>query len=269
MNKVAIITGASRGIGQATAIQFAMANYNVTLIGKDEAALLETNKKIKACTHVDTLICVGDISDFDFLKSTVQQTEAKWGRIDAVINNAAWRTIETMRTIALDTWEQTLKICVTAPAFLAKWSAEIMERLKIEGAIINISSIMSELPAGNSPAYITAKGALESLTRELAVTYGRSGIRVLCVNPGFIETDLSKDYKSADGSNISDEMGSYLVNATPLGRPGTPQEVANTICWLASEQASFITGTTLLIDGGVSHNLNSYILKNKQFPKEY
>ena len=128
---------------------------------------------------------------------------------------------------------------------------------------------MSQQPGGNSPAYIACKGALESLTKELAITYGRSGIRVVGLKPGFIDTEMSNDYKSNLGDNISEKMAKELVEKTPLGRPGTADDIARAILWLASANAGYITGCDLIIDGGLSNNFNSYTIKNLQFPNEY
>ena len=267
--KVVIITGAAKGIGKATALKFAAHQYNLVLIDKDKEALKETGKILKKAYGNVFLLRGGDIGNLNFLKLSIEKTVEKWGRIDAVVNNAAWRTIETMRTMDINTWTQTLNICLTAPAFLAKWSAEIMEKQGIKGVFINISSMMSIRPAGNSPAYIAAKGALESLTKELAVTYGRSGIRALTIQPGFIDTDMSRDYQDTEGGSLNAVLTQYLVNATPLKRGGSPEEIAEAIVWLCSDAAAFITGTNVLIDGGFTHNMNDYALKKRLFPNEY
>jgi NAD(P)-dependent dehydrogenase (short-subunit alcohol dehydrogenase family) len=268
-NRVVIISGASRGIGAATAMKFAGLGYYVTLVGRNVKDLEHTAAQIMAMYRTETLVCLGDLADLDFVSSVVEQTVMKWGRIDTLINNAAWRTIETMRTMTPEIWDRTMRICITAPAFFSKWAAAAMEERNITGVIINVSSIMSSRPAGNSPAYIASKGAIESLTKELAVTYGRSGIRVVCVNPGFIDTSLSADYVNEAGDNISDRMADHLNALTPLGRPGTPEEVANAICWLSDSNASFISGCTLTIDGGFTQNFNDYSIKKLQFPNEF
>ena len=128
---------------------------------------------------------------------------------------------------------------------------------------------MSQQAGGISPAYIACKGALESLTKELAITYGRSGIRVVCLKPGFIDTEMSNDYISDNGDNISGKIAKELLEKTPLGRPGTPNDIARAMVWLASPNASYITGCNLTIDGGLSNNFNSYPIKKLQFPNEY
>lgn len=267
--KVVIISGASRGIGAATALKFAGKGYSIVLVGRDVTQLNIVAEQLREAYAAETLVCAGDLADLDFIRSVVEKTVAQLGRIDVLVNNAAWRTIETMRSMTPEIWDKTLKICITAPAFFSKWVAEVMERNQIEGAIVNISSIMSARAAGNSPAYITAKGALESLTKELAVTYGRSKIRVITISPGFIETNMSEDYVNESGDSLTEIMSENLNNHTPLSRSGTPAEVANSIYWVSSAEASFITGCELLIDGGFSQNFSDYKIKHLQFPNEF
>lgn len=169
-----------------------------------------------------------------------------------------------MRTITLENWEKALRVNLTAPAFLAKHVANTMEENKVPGVIINMSSVMSQRAGGNSPAYIACKGGIESLTYELAVLYGPKGIRVIAVNPGNIETNLSNDYKDGAGNNISEVLKDHMNDNTPLQRAGNPGEIANACYWLSSDEASFITGTSILVDGGFLHNFNSYKMKNLQ-----
>lgn len=268
-NKVAIVTGASRGIGRQTAIAFAKAGFNTVVSATNHAALEELSQDIKKSYGTDCCVAAGDLSNMDYIQSLPKLALEKFGRIDVLVNNAAWRTIESMRTIDLETWERTIRICLTAPAFLAKACAASMEELKIPGSIINLSSVMSEQTAGNSPAYIACKGAMESLTRELSVTYGRNGIRAICIRPGFIDTEMSGDYTDESGDNISGKITAELLNRIPANRPGTADEVANAIVWLSSPEAAYINGCELTIDGGLSRNFTGYNLKNLQFPKEY
>ncbi|MEO5996863.1 MAG: SDR family oxidoreductase [Chitinophagaceae bacterium] len=268
-NKTAIITGAAKGIGRAAALKFASEHFNITLVDISQQELQQVYEEIKNLYEADLLMCCGDLADWNFLQHITTKTIEKWERIDVLVNNAAWRTLETMRTISIESWERTMRICLTAPAFLAKQSAEVMERLVTGGTILNISSVMSERAGGSGPAYISAKGAIESLTYELAVTYGRSSIRAVCVQPGFIETNLSHDYKDPQGNNISDIMIEHVKESTPLGRGGQPEEISEALYWLTTDAASFITGTTLLIDGGLKHNFNSYPMKKLQFPDQF
>jgi len=268
-NRVAIITGASKGIGRSTALKFASNKYKTTLVGRNQVELDQLRLEIEQKYGTEVLVLAGDLVDEDFLRKIVTETLEKWERVDVLINNAAWRTIETMRNISIKTWERTIKICLTAPAFLAKYAAAVMEEKRIAGVIVNISSVMSQSAGGISPAYIACKGGLESLTFELAVLYGPKNIRVVSVNPGNIKTDLSNDYTDGKGNNISEQLGEHMNDNTPLKRAGTSEEIANVSYWLSTSEASFITGTTILVDGGFFHNFNSYPMKKLQYPKEF
>lgn len=267
--KVVIITGAAGGIGLATAKKFAANNFCIALSDINHDGLNKAVDILEKNYQADCLACYGNLEDINYIENIVQQTIAKWGRIDVLVNNAAWRTIETMRTVSLENWEKTLRINLTAPAFLSKYVAKTMEENKIAGVIINISSMMSQRAGGTSPAYIACKGGIESLTYELAVLYGPKGIRVVGVNPGNIETNLSSDYKDEAGNNISEQLTDHMNDNTPLQRAGSPDEIANACYWLSSDEASFITGTSILVDGGFLHNFNAYKMKNLQYPKEF
>lgn len=267
--KVVIITGASQGIGRSTALKFAANNYNVTIVGRNREELELLKEEIERDKRPEVLACFGDLTNEEFLMQVIKDTVKKWEKIDVLINNAAWRTIETMRTISLENWETTIKICLTAPAFLAKYAAAIMEENKIAGVIVNISSVMSQRAGGTSPAYIACKGGIESLTFELAALYGPKNIRVVAVSPGNIQTNLSSDYTDGDGKNISDQLGDHINDNTPLQRAGNAEEIANVSYWLSTNEASFITGTTILVDGGFSHNFNAYTMKKLQNREEF
>lgn len=267
--KVAIITGGSTGIGRAVAIKYAEQGFNLTLVARNNEELSRLAVELESRHGIECIVCAGNLSDKQFLRSIIDKTVERWQSIDVLVNNAAWRTIETMRSINFETWEQTFAVCLTAPAFLAKWAAEIMESNNNKGTIINVSSVMSGRAGGISPAYIAAKGAIESLTYELAVTYGRNNIRVVCVQPGNIETNMSTDYIDPRGENISVKLAEHVTDLTPLSRAGKPEEIAAAIYWLSTDNASFITGTTLMIDGGLSHNFNAYSMKKLQFPNEF
>lgn len=267
--KVVIITGAAGGIGSATAQKFAEQNFRIVLSDINQDGLHKVVGILEKKYQAECLICLGNLEDVDYVKNIVEQTIRKWDRIDVLLNNAAWRTVETMRTISLENWEKTVRINLTAPAFLAKYVATTMEENGIPGVIINISSVMSQRAGGNSPAYIMCKGGIESLTYELAVLYGPKGIRVIAVNPGNIETNLSSDYTDENGINISGKLANNMNDNTPLQRGGSPEEIANVSYWLSTKEASFITGTSILVDGGFFHNFNAYQMKNLQFPNEF
>lgn len=282
-----MITGATGGIGRAVAERFAKAGFHLTLADTTEDKLKRLAAELHGAYGVTCRIYPGDLSDLGYVRSLVDGVSTEGGGVDVLINNAAWRKIETMRTIDPETWEKTLRVCLTAPAFLAKWVGEAMERHKTPGVIINISSVMASRAGGYSPAYLASKGGLESLTYELATLYGPSGIRVVAVSPGNIDSGLNRDDPNGyggqdepgvhgdqgDQTSLSISGGGLLSDSmnrnTPLRRSGLPHEIAAVCYWLSTPEASFITGTCIVADGGFSHNFNDYSVKKKKFPYEF
>lgn len=259
--RVAIITGASRGIGAATAHAFAQAGYQLTLV----ATTAEGLKQVTDQLQTSTLAIAGDLADLDFTETIVPRTMERFGRVDALVNNAAWRELVSMRHIKPESWDRTLRICLTSPAFLSRWAAVEME-CNGRGVILNVGSMMSLQAAGISPAYIASKGALDALTYELASLYGPAGIRVLSVLPGAIDTELSREVSQAEEV---DEIRDFSEDMIMTGRWGRPEEVANTLLFLASDQASYITGTTLTVDGGWSRQHLPLGLKRRHYGTDY
>lgn len=267
MNKhVAIVTGASRGIGKAIAILLSEKEYCVTLVSDDG---LELNEAAKEMPVERTLILPGNLADLNFASRVIDETYEKWGMIEVLVNNAAWREIETLRTMTVEHWNKTLQVCLTAPAFLSKWASHYMEKNGNPGVIVNVSSVMANRPAGTAAAYVACKGALLSLTYEMAALLGPAGIRVVAVSPGNIDTKISQDYVDEKGKNISDQLIEHIEGLTPLQRSGQTNEIAKAVVWLCSDDASYITGTNLVIDGGFNTNFNGYKMKKLQFPDQF
>jgi len=262
--RTAIITGASQGIGAETAREFGRRGYSVTVTARNREKLDSVADDIRAAGG-KALVHAGDLCDLEFAESVIDATIKEFDRIDVLVNNAAWRDIVTMRNITKESWERTLRIALTTPAFMARWAAVQMEK-QGKGVIINISSTMSERAGGMSPAYEACKGGLDSLTYELSVLYGPTGIRVVGVNPGAIDTDMSNDYTVEENTA---EMHSTMCGMTPLRRFGQPVEIARTIAWVASDEASFITGTCIVADGGIQTQLHPSNMQHMTFPAEF
>jgi 3-oxoacyl-[acyl-carrier protein] reductase len=264
---VAIVTGASRGIGAETAVEFARRGYNVTLAARGAEAMEGVAQRVRDAGG-DALVVAGDLADLAYAERVVRDTANKWNRIDALVNNAAWREVLTMRQITLESWEKTLRVCVTAPAFMTRWAAEHMEP-RGRGAVVNVSSVQSERVSGMAPAYIAAKGAIDALTYDLAATYGSRGIRVVAINPGAIDTEMSNDYPSEEGARTTAKLRAFSEDMIPLRRWGGAAEIARAIVWLAGDDASYITGTTIAADGGLRTTLMPYSLRHLLHPGQY
>jgi 3-oxoacyl-[acyl-carrier protein] reductase len=268
-NRIALVTGASRGIGEATALEFAANGYDLAITSIDADDLKRVAERMR-CGGVKIFALAGDLADLAFAQSFVQRAADELGEPHVLVNNAAWREMVTMREISVESWDKTLRVCLTAPAFLARWAAQRMEPLK-RGVIINISSIMSGHASGLAPAYVAAKGAIDSLTYDLAALYGPSGIRVLSVQPGAVDTAMSADIAPKE-SKASTDVRQWSEQMISLGRWATVVEIARVIVWLAGDGASYLTGTTIAVDGGWSRQFYPYGLKHAlkpdQFPSE-
>ncbi|WP_417392801.1 SDR family NAD(P)-dependent oxidoreductase [Gimesia sp.] len=264
---VAMITGAAGGIGGETAVRFAEQGYDCVLLALPGDDLQPVISRIEQ-TGAQSLTCLGDLADLEYARSAVEQCISHWGRIDVLVNNAAWREITSMRKIELASWEKTLRVCLTAPAFLSRWCAGHMEARQ-RGVIINVSSIQSQMAAGIAPAYVAAKGALDSLTYELATLYGPSGIRVLSVNPGAIDTAMGKDIATDQQQTTSQKIRQASEDMIPLRRWAQPEEIARVIVMLASDDASYLTGTSITVDGGWKQQCSPYPIKHLQLPSEF
>lgn len=264
---VAVITGAARGIGRETALVFASRGYDLGLIDvlADELQIVAAQAtELGARCHARSC----DLALLEESEDSLRQIAEHFGRLDVLVNNAAWREIKTMREISIESWERTLKICLTAPAFLARTAAEYMEPRR-SGVIINVCSIMSRRGGAIAAAYPAVKGGIDSLTYELASLYGRCGIRVLAISPGAIDTDLSADYNDANGQSIGAELREWSTGEIPLGRWGQPEEVARVIAMLASDDASYMTGTNVTVDGGWSQAHFPTALLKKMKPDQF
>ncbi len=265
---VAFVTGAAQGIGRETALEFGRRGFRVAMLDIETELLHDVDSSLHQ-TGVETVAYAGDLTDLDYAKRAIDTTVNRWGRIDVLVNNAASRDLVTMRQIEHESWQRTIDVCLTAPAFLARWAAESME-VHRRGVIINVSSMMSQRAGGIAPAYVAAKGGLDALTYELAALYGPSGIRVLAVNPGAVDTDLSGDYTDPQGQSITVPLRQWSEDAIPLRRWASPAEVARAIVALAGDEFSYLTGTTIVLDGGWLHSHYprpiQHLLDPEQFP---
>ena len=244
-SKVAIITGAASGIGQAIAITMAREGASVVIdyVGSPDGAN-QTVQQIESAGG-KALAVAADVSQPDQVTNLVQQAVQTFGRLDIFVNNAGIEYKHPITEFPLDQWNKIIAVNLTGPFLCAQAAAKQLIAQGGGGRIINISSIHQDLPMVNNAPYCASKGGLRMLMRTIAVELAPQGITVNNIGPGAIFTPIDADVQA------NPEMEKALMAEIPLGRWGKPEEVANLAVFLASDDASYITGSTYYIDGGM------------------
>lgn len=241
-SKIAIITGGASGIGFAIAKKFVANNIKTVLIGRDATRL-----KL-ACETLGELAgyvsC--DLTQLKELPGVVKKISEKQGRIDILVNNAGMHLKKPISDVTDEEYKKVILTNQTAMFSLTREVTRIMQQ-QCHGVILNISSMASQYGLPNVIAYTASKSAIEGMTRAMAVELAQYGIRVNCLAPGFIKTNMSSLALDKDP-----ERKKKVLSRTPLGRLGKPEEVADAALFLVSPSASYITGVVLPVDGGNS-----------------
>ncbi len=243
-DKVAIITGAGRGLGEAIALAFAKEKVNVVIDDTNAVAANNVKEKVIALGSQAVAFDV-DITKPNDVERMVGDVEKEFGRIDILVNNAVAPN-SFKRTLFMDMdlseWINILNINLTGTFICSRAVAKVMIK-KGKGKIINMSSIAAKLPAAGFAAYSASKAGIEALSKVLAGELGKYGINVIFVRPGVIETEITKPLHQG-------ERGEWMLKPIPLQRFGEPSEVGDLIVFLASEAANYINGGPIPIDGG-------------------
>jgi NAD(P)-dependent dehydrogenase (short-subunit alcohol dehydrogenase family) len=240
LSKVALVTGAARGIGLATAKRFLAEGWRVALLDIDAATLKTAVTSLANPDATLALIC--DVSDHNQVASNMASIAQRFGRLDALVNNAGVAVFAPIMDTSDDDWNRVLAVNLTGPFLCTKAAVPLM-REHGGGAIVNITSISAVRASTLRSAYGTSKAGLAHLTKQLAVELASSGIRVNAVAPGPVDTAMAKAVHTPD-------IRADYHDAIPLNRYGLEDELAEAIFFLSGDRASYITGQVLAVDGG-------------------
>jgi len=240
--KIALVTGGSRGIGFSTGKILSENGATVVITGKDTERLEKAAKKIP-----NSIAIVADIRNTNDVKNVVSKTIEKFGRLDILVNNAGiFPKIKKLHEIDEDEWNEILDVNLTGQFRFTKEAIPHLQ--KTSGSIVNISSDagLKAYQGFNADAYSASKAALIILTKCWALEYSKNKIRVNCICPGVVDTDMTKPFLKTQTDK------EFMDNEHPLGRIGQPEEIAKAIMYFVSDDASWTTGAVLTVDGGES-----------------
>ena len=233
-DKVCIVTGATSGIGRATAERMGAEGGKVLVVGRDEGRGHEVANHINS-NGGEARFADIDVADANAVEIAVNQALTAWGRVDVLVNNAAMMTFTPIVDLSVEEWDQVQAVNLRAVFLFCKFSIPHMNG----GAIVNVSSVHAFQTTANVIPYAASKGGMEAFTRGVALEYDIEKVRINCVAPGAVDTPMLWD-------NPNIKSGEEKVE----GVIGKPEDIASAICYLASDEARYINGTTLVVDGG-------------------
>lgn len=241
-DKVAVITGGTRGIGKAISLLFAEEGAEVVANFSKDVSAAEALTKEARSRGLKVRLFKADVTQFDQVKEMVEETFTQYGKIDILVNNVGLIRDNFLMLMSDEDWESLIKANLTSLFYCCK--AVIRKMIpERKGKIINISSISGILGTSGQTNYAATKGGMISFTRSLARELGSFNIHVNAVAPGLIESDIA--------SRMPKEKIEAIIRSSSLGRMGKPEEVAQAVLFLASEQSDYITGQTIIVDGGI------------------
>lgn len=238
--KVVIVTGGASGMGEASAWGFARAGANLTIVDRNEARARQVAAELGAQARV------GDVSDSVFCEAVVADTLAQYGRFDVLVNAAGIIVRASGVETSDEQWQRVMGVNVSGTFFMCRSAIRAMKP-QGSGAIVNFGSIWGDLGAAGVAAYCASKGAVHNLTRALALEHAKDGIRINAVCPGEVNTPMLQSERKEP---ITPELLQRLAETVPMGRLADPAEIAQVVLFLASDKASYMTGSLVLVDAG-------------------
>lgn len=256
-NRVALVAASSQGLGLATAEAFAAEGCRVAMCARNDKTLQTAAEKIRKQYGVEVFAAVMDVGNSSSVSRFVKAVAEKFGGVDICVTNAGGPPAKGFLAATLDDWQRAIELNFLSTVYFAREVIPHMQR-KHWGRIITITSITTKQPVADLVLSNAVRAAVVGLVKSLANEFGKDGILVNNVGPGFTATDrlkeLAKARSAASGKNEQEIFDAWAADA-PLKRLGEPQELAETVVWLASERASYVTGQTVLVDGGMYKGL--------------
>lgn len=244
LNKVAVVTGAAQGLGAACALAFAQEGASVVLADINAQHCKATAAQIASRAGRATLALQTDVADPIQARNLIDRTVERFGRIDVLLSNAGILATGDILSVSLEDFDRVLAVNLRGTFLVGQAAARAMVQQRVAGAIINMSSINAIVATATQLSYAVSKGGIAQLTKAMAMGLAEHGIRVNAIGPGTIDTDIIRPLMANEAAR------KMILSRTPLRRLGTPEEVAKVAVFLASADASYLTGQTIYPDGG-------------------
>ena len=249
--KISLITGGASGFGREAARRFAEEGATVAVADLDEKHGRESLAELESTGGRPGLLIIADISTQAGARQAIERTVERFGRIDVLLNNAG--IADAMRSDTWDadeeTWDRVLRVNLKSVYLCSRLAIQDMLKRKAAGSIVNTASIAASAPVGGA-AYAASKGGMLSYTRLVARELAARGIRMNCVSPGFMRTPMATGEHRGASREEQERVMEYFSQRTPMGFPGSVLDIANAMVYLASDEARFVTGQELVVDGG-------------------